>query len=137
MRYLIFGLLLSILFFKPGQAIGQANSTVPSIAGVWQGTSLCQVKDSPCHDETVVCHIAGTSNKNIFNVSMNKIVNGKEEEMGILEFTYEKDSKTLTCTREDRYKSVWKLKVNGNEIKGTLTADGVLFRIVDMVKKSG
>jgi len=40
-----------------------AGKGVPaqSIEGVWKGTSLCQIKDSPCHDETVVYHISKDS----------------------------------------------------------------------------
>lgn len=32
--------------------------TAQSFEGVWNGTSLCQVKNSPCHDEIVVYHIS-------------------------------------------------------------------------------
>jgi hypothetical protein len=28
------------------------------LIGTWKGTSICQVKNSPCHDENVVYHIS-------------------------------------------------------------------------------
>ena len=28
------------------------------LIGVWKGSSICQIKNSPCHDETVVYYIS-------------------------------------------------------------------------------
>ena len=49
------------------------------IAGVWTGTSLCQIKPSPCHDEQVVYRIANTGPRR-YRIEAYKIVAGKEDE---------------------------------------------------------
>jgi len=58
------------------------------IAGTWKGTSLCQVKDSPCHDEIAIYHAVKAEGNN-YRFQMNKMVNGKEVEMGETVFAYD------------------------------------------------
>ena len=53
------------------------NVNAQSFEGTWKGTSLCQVKNSPCHDETVVYHISKTDTINVYRNIANKIVNEK------------------------------------------------------------
>jgi len=60
-----------------------------NIEGIWKGTSLCQVKSSPCHDENVVYHISRATNGKTYTIQMNKIVNGAEEEMGASDAVYD------------------------------------------------
>ncbi|MER3465134.1 MAG: hypothetical protein C4329_12700 [Chitinophagaceae bacterium] len=60
------------------------NVDVQNIVGIWKGTSICQVKSSPCHDEVVVYHIKASGKPNEFSMQMNKIVNGAEEDMATL-----------------------------------------------------
>ena len=36
------------------------------IEGAWRGSSICQVKNSPCHDEQVVFHISKDGAKKYF-----------------------------------------------------------------------
>jgi hypothetical protein len=104
--------------------------------GTWRGTSLCQVKESSCHDETVVYHISKTG-PNQYQVIANKIVNGKEEGMGVLDFGYNAQNKTIVCMRNDRFKSVWKLTLKGDMLTGSLTVNGnVLFRLIEVKKAS-
>lgn len=108
------------------------------IAGVWKGTSLCQVKNSPCHDESVVYYFTKSAkDETLYSLQANKIVNGKEEEMGVLDFVYDNTKKTLTCNmtgRQDRT-SVWLFNLDGNKIHGTLTIDGnTLYRLVEVQK---
>ena len=54
-----------------------ANSQ-PNIAGLWSGTSICQIKNSPCHDEIAAYHASKIEGTNNFSFIMNKVVNGKE-----------------------------------------------------------
>lgn len=72
-------LLLLVLMF--GKSV-----TAQSFEGVWKGTSLCQVKNSPCQDEIIVYHISKGSTGKSYDVIANKIVNGKEENMGTIPF---------------------------------------------------
>lgn len=72
---LVFGALS--IFFKNQQ---------DNISGTWKGTSIYQVKDSPCHDEITIYH-AVKAEGNTYRFQMNKMVNGKEVEMGETIFT--------------------------------------------------
>ena len=109
-----------------------------SIVGVWTGTSLCQVKDSPCKNEIVVYHIMAGTSKNSFTVQMNKIINGLEEEMGSLDFIYSDSLNNFVGKNYDRLKreAVWTFKMEGPTLKGTLTVEGgKLYRIIEVKKE--
>ena len=104
------------------------------IAGTWKGTSLCQVKDSPCHDETAIYH-AVKAEGNTYRFQMNKMVNGKEEEMGETMFTYDTNKKTLDgVTISPKGKGLWHFVVKGNTMYGTLTVENILYRVIDLHK---
>jgi len=122
-------LALTLLLVAP-----QAPATPPTIAGAWEGSSLCTVPSSPCHDEHVVYHIQAANDKDPtkFAIDANKIVNGSEESMGTLECSFTTEKKELHCdTAGD-----WRFKVNGDTIVGTLTLrDGTLYRKVSLKKK--
>jgi hypothetical protein len=109
-----------------------------NIEGTWKGTSLCQVKSSPCHDENVVYHISRATNGKIYTIQMNKIVNGAEEEMGGLRTLFIDETKhTLTSTTKNRQGriGVWLFKIDGKQMHGTLTIDEkTLYRIIEMRK---
>ena len=59
------------------------------VLGDWSGESICQVKNSPCHDEKVVYHISKGSGPDLIVVDADKIVGGKAENMGRLDFKYD------------------------------------------------
>ena len=109
--------------------------TAQSFEGVWRGTSLCQVKNSPCHDEIVVYHISKDSAGRSYKVIANKMVNGKKEDMGTLPFTYDDKQKVFVCVDGAR-NARWEFKISGNTMKGTLMYKGDLFRIVDVKKEN-
>ena len=52
--------------------------------GVWRGTSLCTQRPSSCNDEIAVYHITRVNASDSLSVDAGKIVNGQEEEMGVL-----------------------------------------------------
>jgi hypothetical protein len=108
-----------------------------SIEGIWKGTSLCQVKPSPCHDENVVYRISKAANGKIYSIQANKIVNGVEEDMGTLAGSYDEAQHILTVTIKDRQDrtNVWLFKVEGKKMHGTLTIDEkTLYRIIEVKK---
>ena len=109
--------------------------TAQSFEGIWKGTSLCQIKNSPCHDEVVVYHISKDSNGKSYEVIANKIVDGKEDYMGTIPFTY--DSKQKVFVSVDSVRNVrWEFKITGSAMKGTLMYKGDLFRIIDVKKEN-
>jgi len=105
--------------------------TIDSLAGVWKGTSLCQVKNSPCHDEIVVYHIAKGNTPDSCIVQANKIVNGVEEDMGTLLFKLDRANDELISSS---YNSKWVFKLKNGKLEGTLIHDSNLFRIIQLSK---
>jgi hypothetical protein len=106
-----------------------------NIIGTWKGSSICQVKDSPCHDEMAIYHAVRTEG-NTYRFQMNKMVNGEEVEMGETLFTYDKNNNTLDgVTTSAKGKGLWHFVVKNNTMHGTLTLDNnVLYRVIDLQK---
>ena len=106
-----------------------------SFEGIWKGTSLCQIKNSPCHDEIVVYHISKDSTEKSYEVIANKIVDGKEEYMGTIPFTYDDKQKIFVSVDSVR-NARWEFKITGSAMKGTLMYKGDLYRVVDVKKEN-
>ena len=101
------------------------------LTGNWKGTSLCQKKNSPCHDEIVVYHISKKTGIDTFYINASKIVNGVEEEMGILPFTYNKKTNQLISSAY----GTWAFNVEGSKLEGTLFVRGDLYRKILLYKQ--
>lgn len=113
------------------------QTTTDKIEGVWKGTSLCQVKPSACHDESVVYHISKKS-ANLYTIQANKIVNDAEVDMGTFDpVVYDEKKQTLTFIMKDHQgrSNVWLFNLDGMQMHGTLTQEKTLFRIVELNKK--
>ena len=110
----------------------QSVKSATNFEGTWKGTSLCQVKNSPCHDETVVYYISRKNGTDSFSIKANKIVNGVEEEMGILPFVYDSKSNELVSSAYGK----WTLRIEKDKMKGTLIEKGKLFRIIELSKSN-
>jgi hypothetical protein len=62
---------------------------------------------------------------------MNKVVNGVEEDMGVLDYTY--DSSTHTFTSIDQgHKIIWTFKVKNETMEGTLLYNNTLYRVIKL-----
>ncbi len=96
----------------------------------WNGTSICQIKNSSCHDEAVVYHISKNKEADTFYINAGKIVNGVEEKMGILPFVYNEKTKQLTSTAY----GIWIFNLKGATLEGTLLVHGDLFRKIIVYK---
>ena len=115
----------------PFRGLAQANYD-SLIVGNWQGSSICQVKNSPFHDEMVVYHISKKHGSDTINILANKIINGVEEEMGIIPFTFNSKTNQLFSTA---YNSRWTLTLENEKLEGTLYVKGVLYRIIKLSRK--
>ncbi len=126
-------LLLVFIFCLAGKS-SQAQTAVANIdtllIGTWNGTSICQIRNSPCHDETVVYHISKIKGVDTFYIKANKIVNGAEEEMGILPFVYDKKKNQIISTAY----GIWTLNIQGTKLEGTLFVRGELYRKIVVYK---
>lgn len=124
--------LLAFVFFTllVVYAKGQNLNFDSSIIGVWKGTSLCQQKNSSCHDEVAVYYIVKVQGIDTFNIDGKRIVNGKEIDMGILGCKLDRKNKRLLSTTY----GLWTFNFKGNVLDGTLYQNGELFRIVKLTK---
>jgi len=126
-------MLLSALALKSNAQATKDNSVADSLFyGVWKGSSICQVKNSPCHDETVVYYISKTNKDGVLEIKANKIVDGQEVEMGKIQFQY--DAKTKQITSISQPNAIWKFKREQNTIEGTLYYNDTLYRIIKVTK---
>jgi len=75
--------LAAMCLLAPG-ALAQVPAGASNPVGVWRGTSLCRVRPSPCKDEIVVYRITRLNASDSLSIDARKIVNGQEEEMGVL-----------------------------------------------------
>jgi hypothetical protein len=108
--------------------------TDTALNGVWRGESICQIKSSPCHDEIAVYHLTKLKEPNMFRFVANKVVDGKEVAMGILDFTYHAKDQTLTCD-DAQHSATWRFELNGDEMNGTLMYKGELYRVIHLKKE--
>ena len=120
----------SLLFILTSKCFTQTN---PHLVGVWIGTSICQIKNSPCHDEKIVYHISKLDSLNSFQIVMKKIVNNKEEDMGALRFVYDAAKSTLISIDKDSG-TKWEFGISGTKLNGTLIYKNQLYRIVEAIK---
>lgn len=103
------------------------------LVGTWKGTSICQVRPSPCNDEISVYHIMESPKPNIYRVVMNKVVNDKEEDMATYDYYYDASTKILSCW-DEKHKIAWKFHVTGNRMEGTLVYQDKVYRIIRLSK---
>ena len=124
---LFLSIIAIIILNKPTCAQDESH-----LIGDWKGESICQVKNSPCHDESVIYHISKEKEANRFLVYADKIIDGKPVNMGTLNFNYEKENNALVCTFKN---GTFKFIITGNKMEGTLiTPDKILFRRISLVK---
>ena len=66
-----------------------------------------------------------------FYVNANKIMNGVEEEMGILPFVYNKKTNQLSSSAY----GTWVFNIQGSKLEGTLLLHGDLYRKIIVTKQ--
>jgi hypothetical protein len=109
--------------------IAQAQKNT-SVEGTWTGTSICLLRNSPCHDEQVVYRIAriGADSAGVtpLRVTMTKIVNGKEEDMADLApCSFTNSTASLHCPMPPSAKpGDWKFTAAGDKLDGGLWVSG-------------
>jgi hypothetical protein len=122
--HLLLPLLMVLSQDRPG-----AHAWMAGAEGMWKGTSLCQIKESPCHDEVVVYHVSRGAAEDRVVITMNKVVEGKEEEMGSVDCVDGGGRGVLTCNTDGR--GVWSFTLAGDAMTGTLMYRGQLYRRIE------
>ncbi|MFL6247921.1 MAG: hypothetical protein ACJ74H_18000 [Thermoanaerobaculia bacterium] len=101
------------------------------LLGTWRGSSICTGARTACRDETVVYHITAGANAEMVTVAANKIVDGRELEMGTLEFNVDfKAHRMVSEFDNGNVASRWVFQWSSTELKGTavLLPDGTKIR---------
>lgn len=119
-----------------GAAILLSAAAANAISGTWEGTSLCQVKPSPCHDEHVIYRVTGTAPQR-FKLDAYKVVSGKELFMGAIDLTFDPARDELFGKIVgNRGSSEVRLLLKGHHLSGRLTlGDGTLYRLIEVDKR--
>jgi hypothetical protein len=113
-------------------ASAQTQAQAPDPVGVWRGTSLCRLRPSACKDESVVYRITRMNASDSLSINARKIVNGQEEEMGVLACRPGASVAQITCTIPN---GVWHFTIRGDSLVGELRLpDNRKFRDVSTVR---
>jgi hypothetical protein len=109
-----------------------APTRAPNPLGVWRGTSVCLVRPSACKDESVVYRITPLAARDSVSIDARRMVNGQEEEMGVLGCGLEPSHAQLTCRMRN---GAWHFAVRGDSLTGELRLpNDVKFRDVRVVR---
>jgi hypothetical protein len=85
------------------------------LAGTWKGESICTSARPACRNEIAVYHISIPDKPGVVNLLANKVIGGKEVEMGgTMEYAVNADATKLSAS----------LEVNGNHIRFSFTRSG-------------
>jgi hypothetical protein len=94
-------LLLAFAMLTSSTAVVAQNSSASSEispVGDWRGDSICQVHPSACQDEDSLYHVTAVAGKpGQFSMQADKIVDGKPQNMGNADCTYNAKQRILTC----------------------------------------
>ena len=127
-------LIFSILTLSPNASYSwSAVAEGPSFTGVWKGDSVCQIKDSPCHDEASVYYVSPGSEPKAFQMKMNKIVDGKEVTLGTVNCNSDSDAGSYVCRLNAT--STWLWRLNKGSLDGEMQYRGQVYRKIHLVRQ--
>ncbi|HVF67242.1 MAG TPA: hypothetical protein VM914_06250 [Pyrinomonadaceae bacterium] len=102
----------------------RGSDSLSKVLGEWEGESVCVGKNRPaCKNEHVIYHITKKDGDEADAVTMHadKVVNGKPEEMGVLDCKYDAAESSLTCEfNVNGTHGVFEYAIDGDEMEGTL-----------------
>ncbi len=99
--------------------------------GDWRGDSICVVRESACHDEKSLYHVARLPDKpGWVSIRLDKIVDGKPVTMGAEECRYDAEKRSLTC---EFARGLMQFTVAGSKMEGTmLLTDKTMWRKINL-----
>jgi hypothetical protein len=99
-----------------------ASDSLSKVLGDWEGESVCTGSRPACKNEHIVYHIKKKEGEaDTVMLAADKIINGKPEEMGVLECKYDASKSTLTCEfTVNSTHGVFEFTIKGDEMQGTL-----------------
>jgi hypothetical protein len=123
--FILSGITAMSLVVAQEQSNDKQSNDISNLIGNWSGESLCVNRDKfpACHDEQVVYRTVKSPGKsNGLTITMDKIVNGKPETMGVLDFAYNAQKQTLAGEfARNNVRGIFELTVKGDLMEGTLS----------------
>ncbi|MGC2238775.1 MAG: hypothetical protein WA584_21650 [Pyrinomonadaceae bacterium] len=139
---IMFAALIFVSLFAAGCGKAQTtNDAAAKIYGDWMGESNCVDKEKhpACKDEKVVYHFSkSTDDASKIHLAADKIVDGKNELMYELDFTYDAAKNTISGEfTKNQYHGIWEYQITGDTMEGTLKMlpDKTLARQIKVKKK--
>ena len=106
------------------------------LIGHWTGTSICTGVRPACHDEIASYRVKAGKKPDIVTIDAGKIVDGKDELMGTLDFQVDFAARTLTSVMENNGRWTWRFSWTGTTMTGTLKSpEGQVTRNIRLTKK--
>ena len=106
------------------------------IIGTWEGTSLCQVKPSPCHDEHVIYRLSLLQPRH-YRIDAYKLVLGQKDFMGAINVALNAAGSELDgpVMSGGQVRGQLQLVLKGTHMSGRMIqADGTLYRLIEVTK---
>jgi hypothetical protein len=129
LRLLAIALVSLIARVAPAQLIAAPDA---SPLGTWRGTSACVARPAGCEDELVVYRIALKGANDSLAVDARKVVDGREENTGLLACSLNASRAFITCAIPD---GKWRFTVRHDSLVGQLRLrDGTWSRDVHAVR---
>jgi hypothetical protein len=98
-------------------AFAQDPTAKSNPVGVWRGKSVCTLRPSSCNDEVVVYRVTRVNTSDSLSIDARKIVNGQEDEMGVIGCHPDATGAQLTCAMPN---GVWHFTIRGDSLVGEL-----------------
>ena len=124
-------LVVTMAVFSPNASYSPAGQG-PSFTGVWKGDSVCQIKETPSHDEVSVYYVSKSTELNGFQLKMNKIVEGKEQTLGTVNCKADSGRASYVCRLNDL--SIWTWRLNKGALDGEMQYRGQLYRKIHLIR---
>lgn len=119
-----------------GIALLVAAASTDPISGIWEGSSLCQVKPSACNDEHVVYKIIKSRSRG-YRIDAYKLVAGKRSFMGAIDVVLDAAGAGLDgpVMSGGQQRGQLHLTLEGTHLSGRMIlANGVLYRLIEVDK---
>ena len=105
-----------------------AAAAADPVSGTWEGTSICQVRPSPCRDERAIYRVTRTTARH-YRFDGYRMVGRKELFMGTIDLTFDPALNQLRGP-------TLQFTVKGDHLSGRLMlADGTLYRLIEADKR--
>lgn len=131
---------ISVIGFLAASVLSAATPEQrAALDGVWTGTSICTDVRPACNDEKAIYRVSSKpGGDDLVEVSMGKVVDGKEEVMGVLTYHADYQRRIITSEFVNRgSRLLWTFTWEGKRMTGTLKQlpGGEVIRNIDLSKQ--